>query len=60
MNTQIGKVDCKGTPYHETTNRNGQLLLDVMNECDMINLSTEYTKLLGKLWSFTYPNATTV
>ena len=56
MNAKIGKEDCKGTPYHDTTNRNGQLLLDVINECDMINLTTKYCKRIGKLWTFTYPN----
>ena len=39
----------------KTTNRNGQFLLDVINECEMVNLSTQYTKRLGKLWIFTYP-----
>ena len=55
MNAKIGSQDCKGTPFHQTTNRNGQLLLDVINECEMVNLSTKYTKRLGKLWTFTYP-----
>ena len=40
MNAQIGKDDFKGTPYHKNTNRNGQLLLDVISECDLINLTT--------------------
>ena len=58
MNAQIGKEDCKGTHYHETTNRNGQLLLELMNECGMVNLMTNYQKKRGKIWTFTYPNGT--
>ena len=56
INAKIGSQDCKGTSFHQTTNRNGQLLHDVINECEMVNLSTKYTKRLGKLWTFTYPN----
>ena len=47
---------CKGTPYHKNTNRNDQLILDVISECDLINLTTKYTKHSGKLWTFKYPN----
>ena len=56
MNAKIGKVDCKVSSFHETTNRNGELLLDLISECEMINLSTYFCKRSGKLWSFTYPN----
>lgn len=53
---QIGKDNCKGTPYHEKTSRNGQHLLDIMSDCNLINLTTEYTKKPDKLWTLTYPN----
>ena len=56
MNAKIGSPDFKGTPFHQTTNRNGQVLLYAINECEMLNLSAKYTKRLGKLWTFTYPN----
>ena len=46
MNAKIGKSDCKGSHFHELTNRNGQLLIDMMNECD---LSTKYCERKGKL-----------
>lgn len=36
MNAKIGKYDCKGYSYHDMTNRNGQLLLDLMMACDLI------------------------
>lgn len=58
MNAQIGKDDCKGTYYHDTTNRNGHLLLELMSECGMVNLMTKYQKRRGKIWTFTYPNGT--
>ena len=41
MNAQIGKYECKGSPYHKNTNRNGQLLLDVISECDLIDQSRQ-------------------
>ena len=56
MNAQIGKPDCKGSHFHEKTNRNGKLLTDLTNERDLIDLSTKYCKRTGKLWTFTYPN----
>ena len=54
-NAQIGKIDCKGTHFHERTNRNGQLLLDTINKWTWL-ISTKYTKRIGKIWTFTYPN----
>ena len=56
MNAKIGSSDCKGYSYHETTNRNGEFLLDLIRECEMIDLSTNFRKRKGKLWTFTYPN----
>ena len=58
MNVKIGKSEGKGSHFHELTNRNCQLLIDVMNECDLIDLCTKYCKRKGKLWSFTYPDGT--
>ena len=49
MNAKIGKSDCKGSHFHEQTNRNGKMLIDFMNECDLIDLSTKYCKRKGKL-----------
>ena len=56
MNAKIGKSDCKGSNFHQITNRNGDFLLDLIKECDMIDLSTHFHKRNGKLWTFTYPN----
>ena len=56
MNAKIGQEDAKGSSFHESTNRNGEYLLDFEKECDMIDLSVQYTKRKGKLCTFTYPN----
>ena len=56
MNTKIGSVDCTGNSFKKSSNRNGQLLLDMMRECELVDLSTNYQKPKGKLWSFSYPN----
>ena len=58
MNAQVGEVHRKGTHFHESTNRNGKLLIELMKECGMVNLMTNYQKRKGKLWTFTYPNGT--
>ena len=56
MNAKIGKDSCSGDSYHTDTNRNGEFLLDLLNECELVNLSTRYCKKKGKLWTFSYPN----
>ena len=56
MNAQVGTRDTKGSSYHEKTNRNGQMLLDLMKECNLVSISTKFTKKAGKLWTYTYPN----
>ena len=43
-------------PFKFTITTTTTLLLDVINECNMINLSTKCCKRIGKLWTFTYPN----
>ena len=53
---QVGKSECKGSSYHEVTNRNGEYLLNLMRECEVLDLSTIFCKRQGKLWTFTYPN----
>ena len=56
MNAKVGREKGKNYSYHDSTNRNGQLLLNLMEECNLIDLSTRYCKKSGKLWTFTYPN----
>ena len=56
LNTQVGMQDTKGSSFHGNTNRNGQILLDLMQECNLVSISTKFVKRKGKLWMFTYPN----
>ena len=51
FNAHIGKEDAKFS-YHETTNKNGQLLLDLALECNMVILNTKFQKKKGKLWTY--------
>ena len=55
MNAKIGTDDCKGDSFHINTNRNGEFLLNLITECALVNLGTNYCKLKGKLWTFSYP-----
>ena len=55
MNARIGESDAKGSVYNETTNENGQHLLDYMQECNLKALNTSFTKRKGKLWTHTSP-----
>ena len=56
MNAQVGIQDTKGRSFHEETNRNGQMLLDLIKECNLVSISTKFIKKKGKLWTYTYPN----
>ena len=49
MNAKIGQIDSNGTASHDTTNRNGQHLLDFITECELVDLSMQFTKGKGKL-----------
>ena len=51
FNAHIGKTSAKHT-YHETTNNNGKLLLELANETNMIITNTNFQKRRGKLWTF--------
>ena len=51
FNARIGKKDAKFT-YHEDTNRNGKLLLELSAEKNMDISNTRFQKKPGKLWTF--------
>lgn len=40
MNAKIGSDKYKGYCFHNATNRNSKLLLDLLNECDLRELNT--------------------
>ena len=53
MNSQINAH----YSYHQTTNRNGQYLLDYQTENNLLCLNTHFQKRHSKLWTYTYPNS---
>ena len=44
LDAEIGKEDAKASAYHNNTNINGQQLLKLQRECNMMNKSTNYIK----------------
>ena len=58
MNAQIGKNRNNKYSLHNTSNRNGQHLTDLMIENRLACLNTNYQKREGKLWTYTYANNT--
>ena len=59
MNAQIGKNRNDKYSLHNTSNRNGQHLIDFMIENRLTCLSTNFQKREGKLWTYTYANNVT-
>ena len=49
MNAQSGSEDTVGFSCHDTTNRNGNLLLDLTKECGLESISTTIQKKKAKL-----------
>ena len=56
MNAKINPEDCTGNSFNKKTNFNGQALLTLLEECNLILLNTKFKKRKGKLWTFLYPN----
>ena len=56
MNAQIGKNRNNKYSLHNTSNRNGQHLIDFMIENRLTCLNTNFQKREGKLWTHTYAN----
>lgn len=55
MNAKVGHSDGKYT-FHEETNRNGEFLLNLINETGLVPINLKFQKHKGKLWTFTYPS----
>ena len=53
---RVGHAESNKRSFHLETNRNGEHLIDFATECGLVNLSLQYTKRKGKLWTFSYPN----
>ena len=56
MHAQIGKNRNNKYSLHNTSNRNGQHLIDLMIENRLTCLNTNFQKREGKLWTYTYVN----
>ena len=54
MNAQIGKNRNNKHSLHNTSNRNGQHLIDFMIENRLTCLNTNFQKREEKLWTHTY------
>ena len=59
-NEQIGKNRNNKYSLHNTSNRNGQHLIDFMIENRLTCLNTNFQKREGKLWTYTYANKSKV
>ena len=55
MNAQVGPISGKHH-YHQTNNRNGELLCKLQHSTNLINLCTKFQKRPGKKWTFMYAN----
>ena len=53
------KLDTKFTSHTET-NRNGELLVDFMEEFNLFPANTKLMKSKNKLWAIEYPNGAMV
>lgn len=56
MNAKIDNDVARVNSFHNSSNRNGEFMLDLMKECDLTNLTTSFCKRKGKLWTHKYPN----
>lgn len=55
LNAKLGPNDASFT-YNPSTNRNGELLVDFMDEFNLFSANTSFMKPKGQLWTFEYPN----
>ena len=56
LNAHLGKDSGYTYAYHQTTNRNGQMLKDYLQENNMLCLNTHFQKRHGQLWTHNSPN----
>ena len=55
FNAKIGP-DVQKFSYNESTNRNGELLTDLMDEYNLFCSNCSFMKPKSRLWTFEYPN----
>ena len=56
MNAHVGQTEEHKYSYHQSTNRNGEHMLDFATENGLACLNTQFQKKKGKLWTHTHPN----
>ena len=54
FNARLGPNDVNFT-YNMTTNRNGEMLQDFMDEFNLFSANTSFMKPRGQLWTHEYP-----
>ena len=55
LNAKLGSNDTKFT-FHANTNRNGEHLVDLMEEFNLCSANTKFMKSKHQLWTYEYPN----
>ena len=55
LNAKLGPKDVRYT-YNNETNRNGEHLIDLMEEFNLFSANNSFMKSKGQLWTFEYPN----
>ena len=55
FNAKLGPDDVKFT-YNTSTNRNGEMLIDFMEEFNLFSSNTNFMKAKSQLWTFEYPS----
>ena len=56
LNAQIGYSSTHKFSYHKSSNRNGLLLEEFIEEHELLCLNTKFQKTPSKLWTITYAN----
>ena len=57
MNAQVGPIS-GNHHYHQTNNRNRELLYKLQHSTNLINLCTKFQKRPGEKWAFMYASGT--
>ena len=56
MDAQLGLKYIAGFSFHDKTNSNSNLLLDLTKERELVSISTKFQNEKRRLWTHTYPN----
>ena len=56
FNAHLGQKEGFKHAYHDTTNRNGNMLKDFLMENNLLSLNTKFQRRRGQLWTHDSPN----